>query len=97
MIGRPPKDDREEIGKMICPICGETVSVYRGYHGTGYSNHGGHGFKLTRKQILEFFFEKEKQEENTRLVLQKTEEEKKKIEEEPKPKNGSYSIFGIEF
>ena len=36
-MGRPAKEDREEIGKMICPICGETVSVYRGYHGTGYS------------------------------------------------------------
>ena len=96
-MGRPAKEDREEIGKMICPICGESVSVYRGYHGTGYSNHGGHGFKLTKKQLSEFFSEEKQKESHARFVLKKIEEEKKKLEYEQELRKDGFSIFNMEF
>lgn len=101
-IGRPASPDRKPVGQMKCPICGKIVNVYEGHHGTGYSNHDGHGFKLSSSLMnakFSVFDPIKKVEEEEKLFDEYAEERKELIEknEEPEINKDGYSIFGFEF
>ena len=87
-MGRPPKGDRKSIGIVKCPICGKEVEVWEGWRGTGYSNHDGHGFKMSKKQISDFFKEQSAPEQVT---------PPEQSEDEPELKKDGFSIFNMEF
>lgn len=87
-MGRPPKGERKSIGAVKCPICGKEVEVWEGWRGTAYSNHDGHGFKMSKKQVDDFIKEHSAPEQVTPPA---------QAEEEPELQKDGFSIFSMEF
>lgn len=89
-MGRPPKGERKSIGTVKCPICGKKVEIWEGWRGTAYSNHDGHGFKMSKKQVAAFL------NENTQSAPEQV-TQPAQAEEEPEINKDGYSVFGFEF
>ena len=89
-MGRPPKGERKSVGIVRCPICGKEVEVWEGFRGTAYSNHDGHGFKMSKKQV-DAFLNKNSAPEQERQELQKTNKDDPELEKDV------FSIFNMEF